>query len=83
MNDTSASALELWQKGIDSISPQERIEMACSMFAFSRDLVVESIQSLEPNISKKELRKMVLLRFYGDDFDEDILEGIAETQTPR
>jgi len=73
MKDTSKPVLDRWQEGLDALSPQDRLEMACSMFEFARDLVADSIRNQEPEITDKELGRRVLIRFYG----EDLVRGLC------
>jgi len=49
-------------------TPEERLRMGCSMFDFSKSLVVNAILRERPNLSPAELRGELFLRFYGNDF---------------
>jgi len=77
MNDTPQSVLELWQRDIESLPPEDRLRMACSMFEFSRDLVADSIRNEGENLSDLEIARRVFVRFHADDFDSVTLEKIA------
>lgn len=68
MNDTSDLIKEKVEANYASISGEEKLLMALSMFETARALV---IASLPKDISESELRKELFLRFYGNDFDED------------
>lgn len=68
MNDTSDLIKEKLESNYASISGEEKLLMALSMFETARELV---IASLPKDISESELRKELFLRFYGNDFDED------------
>lgn len=68
MNDTSDLIKEKLEANYASISGEEKLLMALSMFETARALV---IASLPKDISESELRKELFLRFYGNDFDED------------
>lgn len=68
MNDTSDLIKEKLEANYASISGEEKLLMALSMFETARELV---IASLPKDISESELRKELFLRFYGNDFDED------------
>jgi len=76
MKDTPNSFLEKWNERISSLPGEERLQMACSMFEFSRDVVVESIRSQNKEISATDLMRQVFLRFYASDFDPATLQRI-------
>jgi len=65
MKDTPKEIDLKWKSNLLEISPEERIKIACSMFDFARDLVVESIRNEFPNISDAELNRKTLRRIYG------------------
>ena len=77
MNDTTPEI----QDKIDDIyknkSGEEKLLIALSMFETARELVISSLPN---NLSDKELRKELFLRFYGNDFSinekEKILAGL-------
>ena len=73
MNDTAPEI----QDKIDDIyknkSGEEKLLIALSMFETTREIV---ISSLPKNLSEKELRKALFLRFYGNDFSVDEKEKI-------
>ncbi|MCC7093234.1 MAG: hypothetical protein IT277_03480 [Ignavibacteriaceae bacterium] len=52
---------------------EEKILIALKMFETARDIV---ISSLPKDLSDKELKKELFLRFYGDEFDDIIQEKI-------
>ena len=47
----------------------ERLEMGCSLFDFSKQLVVSAILRENPTLSLDRIKQEVFLRFYGDDFN--------------
>ncbi len=65
MNDTAPEI----QDKIDTIyknkSGEEKLLIALSMFETARELVISSLPN---NLSERELRKALFLRFYGSDF---------------
>lgn len=77
MNDTSARVQERYERMLLNKSPEERVRMACSLFDFSKELVVSSIKAENPAISGKELRSQIFLRFYGADFNAEKKRKIA------
>ncbi len=73
MSDTAPEI----QDKIDDIyknkTGEEKLLIALSMFETARELV---ISSLPKNLSEKELRKALFLRFYGNDFSREEKEKI-------
>ena len=73
MNDTTPEI----QDKIDDIyknkSGEEKLLIALSMFETARELVISSLPN---NLSDKELRKELFLRFYGNDFSINEKEKI-------
>ncbi|MCZ6702655.1 MAG: hypothetical protein O6940_06395 [Ignavibacteria bacterium] len=73
MKDTSFEI----QKKIDEIyknkSGEEKLLIALSMFETARELVISSLPN---NLSERELRKALFLRFYGNDFNVNEKEKI-------
>ncbi|MCH7723044.1 MAG: hypothetical protein IIA49_02140 [Bacteroidetes bacterium] len=73
MKDTSFEI----QKKIDEIyknkSGEEKLLIALSMFETARELVISSLPN---NLSERELRKALFLRFYGNDFSVNEKEKI-------
>ena len=68
MNDTPPKIAEKMREMIRRKTPEERLRMGCSMFDFSKSLVVNAILRERPNLSPAELRGELFLRFYGNDF---------------
>ena len=76
MRDTS---LEIERKFMEMMmrrSGQERLRMGFSMFNMARRQVVASIKMNKPNADRKEIRKDIFLRFYGQDFPPETQEKI-------
>jgi len=73
MNDTAPEI----QDKIDDIyknkTGEEKLLIALSMFETARELV---ISSLPKNLSDRDLRKELFLRFYGNDFTVNEKEKI-------
>ena len=86
MKDTSFEMEEKVREIIRQKTPQERLEMASSMFALSRKLVIQAILRETPDISDSDLRLEFFVKFYGQDFEEEelqkILAGLGKIQTP-
>lgn len=56
-------------------SGEEKLLIALQMFETARDIV---LSSLPENLSEKEIRKELFLRFYGDEFDDNTKAKIIE-----
>jgi hypothetical protein len=86
MKDTSFEMEEKVREIIRQKTYQERLEMASSMFALSRQLVIQAILRENPDISDSALRLEFFVKFYGQDFEEEelqkILAGLGKIQTP-
>jgi len=68
MNDTHAQLAAKMRKMIQERSPAERLAWGCSMYDFSKELTKSSILGDNRDIAPKELRKLLFLRFYKQDF---------------
>ena len=64
MNDTSPEIADKWRGNFATLSGEDKIKMACSMFEFARDIVIESERSKNPNLTEQELSELILGRFY-------------------
>jgi hypothetical protein len=65
MNDTAPEIQEKINEIYKNKSGEEKLLIALSMFETARELVISSLPN---NLSDKELRKELFLRFYGNDF---------------
>ena len=68
MKDTNKEVEHLFIEMLMKKSGQERMKLGFSMFQLARKQVIESIKMLKPNIENAELRKLIFLRFYDQDF---------------
>ncbi len=73
MNDTTPEIQEKINEIYKNKSGEEKLLIALSMFETARELVISSLPN---NLSEKELRKELFLRFYGNDFAVDEKEKI-------
>ncbi|MCL4378693.1 MAG: hypothetical protein M1409_10040 [Actinobacteria bacterium] len=73
MNDTDYNINKIYRKMLMSLSGEKRMLMSFSMFDLSAKLMLCSIRKTYP---KKELRKQVFLRLYGNDFKKDEIDKI-------
>ena len=76
MNDTSPEVLERMREMIRQKTPQERLEMGCSMYDTSKYLVTRAILRENPNITPAALRQELFLKFYRNDFNPEQIEKI-------
>ena len=67
MDDTSPEIQQKIEEIYRNKSGEEKLLIALSMFETAREIV---ISSLPQNLSKKELRRELFLRFYGNDFSD-------------
>ena len=73
MKDTSQETQEKIDDIYKNKTGEEKLLIALSMFETARELV---ISSLPKNLSDRELRKALFLRFYGNDFNVNEKEKI-------
>ena len=76
MRDTSPEIEKQFIAMMMRRSGQERLRMGFSMFNMARRQVVASIKMNKPNADRKEIRKGIFLRFYGQDFPPETQEEI-------
>ena len=69
MKDTAPSIERLFTRKLLDLGPDERLAMACRMFSAARALVRAGIAA-DGARSDAELRGLVFLRLYGQDFDQ-------------
>ena len=70
MNDTDPKMKAKMIEMIVKKTPEQRLAMGCSMYDFAKQLATSSILQKNPGISRTDLKQELLLRFYGQDFDE-------------
>ena len=75
-SDTPPQVMRFWQGLMRTRSGEERLEMAPSMYASSRQLVLASLRNQNPEATEDELRKGLFLRLYGHEFSERQRERI-------
>lgn len=83
MNDTSRQIVLKIREMMLRKSPEERLQMACSMYDFSKSLVISGIAHERPGITPDILRLELFRRFYENDFDaaqkKKIMEYLARS----
>ena len=75
MRDTPTDVEARFQRQLMSLTPEERLSMACRMFADAKALVLAAIAQEAP-ASPPEIRCRLFLRLYGEDFSEANREKI-------
>ncbi len=84
MEDTPAAVEARFHRQLMSLTPQERLAMACRMHAAAKALARAAILR-DSSPSPEELRVLLFLRFYGQDFgDSERAEIVARLRAkPR
>ena len=72
MNDTPAEIRRIQFEMMSKLSTTRRIELACEMFQTAREMI---IASLPPNLTKKEFKKQLYFRTYGEHLPEDFFKN--------
>lgn len=70
MSNTSAEVEAQFRKLMLARSPEERLAMACDMFATAKALVQAGIPEEVGLKGPNQVREYLFLRFYGKDFPE-------------
>jgi len=76
MRDTTPRALAHFRDLVARRTPAERVEMACGMFEAARELARAGIIMQYGPDAEAHMRKHLLLRSYGQDFDEAKIQRI-------
>jgi hypothetical protein len=69
MKDTSVAMEDKYRDLLLKRSGEDRLKMGCSMHATAQALVRASALHADPAASPSSLKKVLFLRFYGQDFD--------------
>ena len=83
MNDTSEAMERRYRDMLLKRSGEERLKMGYSMRAMARELVRASVLQADPAASPSTLRKILFLRFYGQDFDSATRKKILRALEKR
>jgi hypothetical protein len=78
MTDTHPEAVRYLEERYAALTPFERVEMACSMYDFAKEIVTQSILNADPKASPGEVRRQTFRRFYSSDFSEDRIQELLE-----
>ncbi|HMZ57446.1 MAG TPA: hypothetical protein PL048_01650 [Leptospiraceae bacterium] len=74
MNDTSPEIEQMLHERHMKMTGEERVMIAASMYDTAREIV---LSSLPPNLTEKEKRVQLFLRFYGNEFSDEGREKIV------
>jgi len=83
MKDTSDAMEQKYRDMLLKRSGEERLRMGCSMHAMAQALVRASVLQADPSASPATLRKILFLRFYGQDFDSATRKRILRALEKR
>jgi len=78
MKDTAPEIDDILHDLFRSKTGEERLLMGCSMFDFSKEIVISSIKQKRPTINHKDLKIEVFNRLYASDFDEETFQKIQK-----
>jgi hypothetical protein len=81
MHDTPKKVFDFYLNRFTSLSGEERMKMAAGSFESVKAMV---LSSLGPELSESEKRKRLLLRFYGEELDEEQIGSFCRAvDSPR
>lgn len=83
MKDTPAGIERKFRQMLLRRSGEERFKMGCSMHAAARALVKASISQQHQDAQAHELKRLVFLRIYGNDFEPEERKRIASALAAR
>jgi hypothetical protein len=83
VKDTSEAMERKYRAMLLKRSSEERLKMGCSMHAMAQALVRASALQAKPSASPATLRKILFLRFYGQDFDSATRKRILRALAKR
>ena len=76
MDDTSSAAKQIYEAMIMSLSPGERLLMACRMYDTAKTLMIAGIRMQMPDANEAQVRAQFFLRMHGTDFTPEELKKI-------
>ena len=77
MKDTPAGIERKFRQMLLRRSGEERLKLGCSMHSAARALVKASISQQHPRAHDRELKRLLCIRIYGNDFDPEERKRIA------
>jgi len=79
VNDTAPEIARRYRELLMSKTPEQRLRMGLAMYDTARALAESGIRAQYPDISPRELKKQLFLRFYGNDFSDRQKEKILRS----
>lgn len=79
MNDTIPEIDRRFRAMVMARSGEERLKMGCSMHQFAQTMVRASVLAQHPQATPAEVRRALVLRFYGRDLGPDHLRAVLAT----
>lgn len=76
MTDTSQKITARLQALYSSIQGWQRLEMGGGMFDDAKHMVIAGIRSKNTGLAAKDLKKLLFLRIFGNDFPKHKIERI-------
>ncbi len=83
MKDTDPDIQKIYHKMLMSCTGEERLQMASSMFTTSREMILSSLKERYPKATHSELRGLLFLRLYKNDFSKEKQETIYQRIVDR
>ena len=83
MKDTPPRIERKFRKMLLERSGEERLKMGCSMHAMAQALVKASISRRHSGAHPAEIKRLLFLHFYGDDFEPKERKRIASALAGR
>ncbi len=79
MNDTTFAVERRFEQMLMLRKPEERLRRGCSMFMTAKQIVKNSIKEKFPHTTPKEMKKLLFLRFYEQEFNEISKKSILDS----
>jgi len=83
VKDTSDTMERKYRDMLLKRSGEERLKMGCSMHAMAQALVRASKHAAGPFVSSVSMKKILFLRFYGQDFESAARKRILRALANR
>lgn len=79
MKDTIPEIDRRFRAMVMARSGEERLKMGCSMHQFAQTMVWASVLAQHPQATPADVRRALVLRFYGRDLSPDQLRAVLAT----
>lgn len=78
MKDTATKVTERLQMLYDRLPGERRLEMGCGMFDDAKSLATAGLLSESPGLNAADLKELLFLRLFGEDFAPKKAEQILD-----